>query len=90
MATTTTTPHHAHGGAVMPFLEKPNLWFDYELQTWVKHDIVQPCGHKLAGWTGYCCNQNRYAYMFIWEARRQHGLCGCDACCSAEWQKQVI
>lgn len=87
MATTTIRPH-AHGGAAA-LVEKPDLWFDYQLQAWIKHDIVQRCGHHfMPGFEGRCCNQARYAHMFIWEARERHGLCGCDDCCAAQWRDQ--
>ena len=92
MATTTITrpcpPLAGAYTAATCAAEKPAIWYDYALQVWVKHDLVEPCGHPRHMWPG-CCAAERFHGMWSWEARQLAGLCGCDTCCSAEWIKVV-
>ena len=91
MATTIVIGHTRYGGVVRPHYSKPDLWFDYGAQVWVRRDIVQRCGHppSMRGPGGSCCNQDRFSGMFITEARTALEICACGSCIDAEWQKQI-
>jgi hypothetical protein len=40
--------------------------YDYALQVWVQHGIIQPCAHPLRMRAhGPCCSQNKLAGLMI-------------------------
>jgi hypothetical protein len=80
---TTLQPIGALAGAT---IERPNIWYDYELQVWVRRNIVQSCAHKETA--SYCCNQKKYAGCFIWEARTIAGLNASEESIAEQWGKQ--
>ncbi len=48
------------------------LYFDYDLQTWVKHGVCQPCAHPDSMRNAnrpHCCDRHRFAGMKVEEAR---------------------
>jgi hypothetical protein len=45
---------------IFPPLATVGLYYDYERQTWVRHGVVQPCGHP--GWMHPgCCYAGKHA-----------------------------
>lgn len=92
MATGQMLMHRGNGAQATTTIEKPEIWYDYELQVWVVRDIVSRCGHPdiMRTDSAYCCNQYRYAGMWIWEARDLAGLCACFRCIEAQWRDQAV
>ncbi len=42
--------------------------FDYELQVWVKNNIIQRCGHPIS--MRQCCNAGKYHGLPVEEAKK--------------------
>ena len=49
------------------------VYYDYDLQVWVRRGHVVPCGHP-ATMHPHCCNGHKYGLLWIEEARRLEGL----------------